>query len=233
MRLSRPDTVAAKLAYVARDLLRTTPRGAAEFLIVVAVFATCDPTPMSLIVGGATCAVGELARIAAAGFGYNVGELSLRGPYRLVRHPYFLGSALLFLGLSLAGRNAYVAGGATLLLILVYRHSYRHDEDRLAVRLGPRFADYRERVPAFIPQLLPAPAMPQDNRQFSLEYALLRGRHRELDALLGLGLAFGLFALAAWTVSKDLFHLSVVAVVGVYLTGRFIYYGVARRRRAA
>src|SRR5205823_5402883 len=98
----------------------------------------CEPTPTSLVIGGAFCALGELARLAAAGYGYKFGELSLRGPYRFVRHPYFLGSALLFIGLCIAGRSAWVTAAAAVALALAYRRSYRQDEARLAARLGPR-----------------------------------------------------------------------------------------------
>ena len=221
---------AQSLDQVVRDVFRTTPRGAVEFLVVVAALAACDPTPASLAVGGAFCVLGELSRVAAAGYGYNVGELALGGPYRLVRHPYFLGSSLLFLGLCLAGRNPWVTGLAAVALALTYRRSYRKDEQRLAARLGPRFALYRERVPAFLPQLLPAPLAAEDNRKFSLEFALLRGRHRELDALLLLVVAFGAFGLAFWSGRTEAFHLGILGAVGLYLLGRFIYYGVSARR---
>jgi len=214
-----------------RDRLRTSPRAIVEFAVVAGVFALADPTLTSLVVGSLVSGVGEALRIAAAGYGYNVGETALRGPYRFVRHPYFLGSALLFLGLCVAGRNVYLMGAAAIGLTLVYRLSYQRDEERMARYLGPRFAEYRERVAAFLPQLLPVSQVKDDNHGFSLEYALLRGRHRELDALLGLALAFGLLYLCFWTTAKDVFHGGISLAVGVYLLGRFVYYATSRRSK--
>lgn len=219
-----------KLLYWIQSQFRTSLRGAVEFVVVAAAFALCDPTLLSLAVGGVIVVVGELLRIMAAGYGYNVGELSISGPYRFVRHPYFLGSALVFFGICIVARDPYVMGFAIIALTLVYRREFRRGEERLAKFLGPRFAEYKDRVPAILPQLLPARANLTDKHLFSLEYAILRGRHRELDSLLGLALAFGLFFLAHWLTAKDLFHLGVVITVSLYLVGRLIYFGVAKRR---
>lgn len=213
-----------------KNRFRTTLRGGVEFLVVAAAFALCDPTPASLLVGGAVSAAGEFLRIMAAGYGYNVGELSVSGPYRFVRHPYFLGSALLFLGICIAARDPYVMGIAVCAITVLYRWEFRRGEERLAKFLGPRFAEYKDRVPAFLPQLLPARDNMTDKHSFSLEYAILKGRHRELDALLGLAMAFGLLFLGHWLTAKDLFHLAIVVAVALYLVGRFVYFGVAKRR---
>jgi hypothetical protein len=215
---------------VVRDVLRTTPRGLVEFLVVAATFAAADPTTPSLVIGGAVSVTGELLRLTAAGYGYNLGELSLRGPYRFVRHPYFLGSALLFTGLALSARSAVVLAFSLLALGAAYGLSVRRDEAKQARRLGPAFADWRARVPAFIPQLVPAVVGVGDKHSFSLEYAVLRGRHRELDALVGLLLAFGLMWVAGWTQQKTLYHGVVLGVVALYVVCRFIYYGAAKRR---
>lgn len=209
--------------------LHTSSRGIAEFLIVVGVFALGDPTAVSLVIGGIISAAGEFIRIVTAGYGYKVGELTLRGPYRFVRHPYFLGNALLYFGLCVAARNPWVMGFAILAMSVTYRRELKRDEGRWAQHLGPRFADYRARVPAFLPQLWPLAPERTDKRGFSLESAIFTGRHREFDALLGLAIAFGLLYLCYRIVQKDLFQLGVLAAVGLYLIGRIIYYGFAKR----
>src|SRR5262249_2004204 len=124
-------------------LLHTTRRGLVGFLLVAAAFATADPTVASVAVGAVISLAGELLRIVTAGFGYKAGEHSLRGPYRFVRHPYFLGSALLHLGLCVAGRNPFVTGGALVALTLLYSFEIEADERRVRSRLGPAFADYK------------------------------------------------------------------------------------------
>src|SRR4051812_3917355 len=211
--------------------LHTTLRGSVAFIVVLSVLSTCDPTYTSLILGGVVSFVGELFRVATAGYGYQVGELSLRGPYRFVRHPHFLGTALLYFGLAIAGRNSYVMSFAMIAMTFAFRADVKRDELRLERHLGPRFADYRAQVPAFVPQLYPAAPELEDKRGFSLEYALFRGRHRELDAWLGLGGAFGLMAIARVVPSKDMFHLVVVITGILYLLGRGMYFGVLKRTR--
>jgi protein-S-isoprenylcysteine O-methyltransferase Ste14 len=212
---------------------RATPRGAIAFVIVLAVLATAEPTLTSLAIGGAACLMGELLRIATAGYGYQIGELSLRGPYRLVRHPHFLGTALLYFGLCIAGRSPYVMAFAIVAMTFLFRADVRRDEARLQRHLGPKFADYRAQVPAFVPQLYPVPAATEDKRGFSLEIAVLRGRHRELDALLGLVAAFGLLALARLVPAKDMFHLGVVVTGSLYLLGRGLYFGFMKPDRSS
>jgi len=199
------------------------PRRALEFIVVAAAFMLADPTGTSLVLGAGLSLVGELLRVAAAGYGYNISALPAKGPYRFVRHPYFMGSALLFLGLCLAARDPFVMAFAVLAMTLTYRVDVRREEGRLAGRLGPRFAEYRDRVPAFLPQLVPAPLPNDDNHRFSFEYAVLRGHHRELDALLALAVSLGLLYLCYCLPAKDLFRLGVVITVGLYVGGRFIY----------
>src|SRR5690606_32282547 len=125
----------------------------------------------------------------------------------------------------------YVMAIALIAMTFAFRADVRRDEARLARHLGPRFADYRAQVPAFVPQLYPAPRESDDKRGFSLEYAVLRGRHRELDALLGLLGAFALLAMARLIPAKDMFHLGVVITASLYLLGRGVYFGVLRKAR--
>lgn len=215
----------------AATALRATRRGTVAFLIIVAVFATADPTLTSLGIGGVMATLGELLRLVTAGYGYKIGELSINGPYRFVRHPYFLGTVLIYFGLCVAGRDPYVMAAALLAMTFAFRADVRFDEARLARHLGPRFSEYRARVPAFIPQLVPVPGRPEDNQMFSLEYALLKGHHRELDALLGLAAAFALLYGSRFIPAKDLFHLGIVITGMLYVTGRGVYFGVLRRAR--
>ena len=50
-----------------------------------------QPTPRSLLIGGAIAVAGELLRIWAAGHLEKGREVTRSGPYRLTRHPLYLG----------------------------------------------------------------------------------------------------------------------------------------------
>ena len=209
-----------------------TWRGLAAFIVIAAALIAAEPSVASIAIGAILSALGEAVRIVAAGYGYKLGDLSLDGPYRFVRHPYFLGSALLNLGLCVASRNAVVVAGATVLLAAAYAGAIKADEERRKAALGPTFATYRANVPAILPKLIPSPVAAAQRRQFSLGLAVFTGRHREFEALVGLAIAFGFFYAALRLAAfRPYFRWSTLIAVGVYAIGRFIYYGLLKRRR--
>ena len=217
--------------------LHTTRRALVGFLIVVAAIGTADPTVASLIVGVVISMAGELLRLVTAGFGYKSGEHSLRGPYLFVRHPYFLGSALLFLGLCIAGRNPFVTGAALVALVVLYATEIEADERKVRARLGPGFTDYKAKVPAIFPKIFPythqhgTGGIDNSGRRFSLRLSLFTGRHREFDAVLGLALNFGLlYGTLQITATKPYFRVAVLSAVGLYGVTRIIYYRLIKHR---
>ena len=60
------------------------------------------PTSRSLAIGGAMALVGEALRIWAAGHLEKGREVTRSGPYRLTRHPLYLGSAIIGVGVAIA-----------------------------------------------------------------------------------------------------------------------------------
>ena len=205
-----------------------TRQGAFLFVVILAVFTTARPTVASLFIGGLFASLGEALRIVTAGYGYSVGEVSRRGPYRFVRHPYYLGTALLVLGLLVAGRNAWVFAGCLAGMVPIFREDIRSDEKRYRRVFGPRFDLYRTQVPAFIPRFTGVSKEVGDKRQFSVEWALFKGRHRELDAVLGLALAFvGLYAMKQWS-SPAILHAGAFAFGILLVVGRMVYVAIRR-----
>jgi protein-S-isoprenylcysteine O-methyltransferase Ste14 len=205
-----------------------TRQGAFLFLVMLAVFTTARPTGASLLIGGLYSVLGEGLRIVTAGYGYTVGEVSRRGPYRFVRHPYYLGTAMLVLGFLVAGRNAWVFAGCLAAMVPVFREEIRIDEKRYRRIFGPQFDLYRAQVPAFIPRITGVAKEKGDKRQFSVEWALFKGRHRELDAVLGTGLGFaGLYVLKQWS-SPAVLHVGAFAFGILLMVGRMVYVGIRR-----
>jgi protein-S-isoprenylcysteine O-methyltransferase Ste14 len=102
-----------------------------------------------LLVGGLLA----LAAVRALGRGR---ELVTRGPYRWVRHPYFLGILLMLVGAIVAMRSLPA-------LILLYptvritAQRARREEHNLALRFGDAYLAYRERVPFLLPFRPPLP----------------------------------------------------------------------------
>lgn len=97
--------------------------------------------------------------------------LNTRGVYSLVRHPLYLGSYLLWIGVPvLAGRPLAVLV-TSLLFWLCYERIILAEERFLFEEHGAAFGAWAERTPAFLPRLAGWAASPHP---FSLRFALGR-----------------------------------------------------------
>ena len=138
-----------------------------------------QPTPRSLQLGLPIAVLGQLLRIWAAGHLEKSREVTSSGPYRFTRHPLYLGSTLMGLGLAVAANHWAVAlliGGylaATLWLAI------RTEEAYLRATFGDTYDRYA------------VGALPSVARRFSAERAW---RNKEYRAPIGL-LLIGLYLL--------------------------------------
>jgi protein-S-isoprenylcysteine O-methyltransferase Ste14 len=85
------------------------------FVFAVAVLYFSRPTWTSLAAGTAIGAAGEAIRVWAAGHLEKSREVTVSGPYRFTRHPLYLGSSVMGLGVAVASRSLVVA-----LLMILY-----------------------------------------------------------------------------------------------------------------
>lgn len=70
------------------------------------------------------------------------------GPYRLIRHPQYLGYILLVVGFALLSANPFMTA-PTLLAILFFYLQAAAEEKQCLRAFGPRYRDYAARVPRF------------------------------------------------------------------------------------
>ena len=73
------------------------------------------------------------------------------GPYKLVRHPGYLGSLLLWLGASVASMNLYAVAAVTVLLAVAYAYRIKVEETMLMGALGDAYAAYAKRTWRLVP----------------------------------------------------------------------------------
>lgn len=107
-----------------------------------AVLYLARPTPQSLAVGGAVAVAGELLRVWAAGHLDKGREVTQSGPYSLMRHPLYVGSAIIALGAAVtSGRigAALVIGSYVAITILA---AVRHEEANMLARFGDGYEAY-------------------------------------------------------------------------------------------
>ena len=117
---------------------------------------TGEFTRASLRVGAPLLLAGgllALASVRALGRGR---ELITRGPYRWVRHPYFLGILVMLVGAIVAMRSL----PALILFYPAVRVTVmraRREEHNLCLRFGDAYHEYQERVALIMPLRPPLP----------------------------------------------------------------------------
>jgi protein-S-isoprenylcysteine O-methyltransferase Ste14 len=150
------------------------------FACAVIAYYLAAPTWATIWVGGLVALPGEAVRVWASGHIDKGREVTRSGPYRFVRHPLYLGSAILAAGFIIAA-HSLVAG----LLVVAYMAAtlvaaMKTEEAVLDQRFSGEYAAYRE-----------GRAAPVDRPfQFSRVVA-----NREYRAVAGFALAMGLLVL--------------------------------------
>jgi protein-S-isoprenylcysteine O-methyltransferase Ste14 len=153
------------------------------FLLALAAVWLATPTAASLTIGGIIAMGGEALRIWAAGHLEKSVEVTRSGPYRWTRHPLYLGSTLIGLGLAVAAHH-FLLG----LLIVVYlgatlSAAMRSEEAHLRQKFGDAYDAYMEQR-----------AAPME-RAFSWSRAM---RNREHHAMIGLAAGLLVLTLKMW-----------------------------------
>ena len=154
------------------------------FACAGAVLWLAQPSVRSLTAGGAIAAAGEMLRFWAAGHLEKGREVTQSGPYRLTRHPLYVGSATIAAGAAVASA---AVGAAAVILVYVGAtlvSAILHEEANMRAAFGDQYDAYLE-----------SRAAPSE-RAFSLARALKNKEHR---AVLGLLLVAAILAAkAAW-----------------------------------
>jgi hypothetical protein len=147
------------------------------FLCGAIALALARPTPASLAIGAGIAAIGEAVRVWASGHIDKGREVTRTGPYRFVRHPLYVGSAIMGAGFVAAARSLTVALLVSIYLLLTTLAAIRTEETALDARFGGEYSAYRAGQAAPVA------------RAFSLARV---GSNREYRAIVGLVVGMGL-----------------------------------------
>lgn len=141
---------------------------------------------------------GVFIRAWGAGHLYKDQRLANGGPYLFVRHPLYLGSCILALGLIVAMHSWPVAISLGTLTLLTYVHTVRHEESNLRKRFQGSYESYAKRAGPLWPKpqgiwavlkgLVPG------TTRFSMQQYL---KNREYECLLGVVAVLIIFYLGA------------------------------------
>jgi protein-S-isoprenylcysteine O-methyltransferase Ste14 len=145
---------------------------------LAAIFAT--PTWASWRLGLLVALGGEVIRVWAAGHLEKSREVTRSGPYRWTRHPLYVGSSVIALGIVIAARHPVVTIVALVYMVTTLTAAVRQEEAFLRKAFGDTYERYRA-----------SEAEPM-RRRFSASRVR---RNREYRAVIGLAVGFGLLAL--------------------------------------
>jgi protein-S-isoprenylcysteine O-methyltransferase Ste14 len=137
------------------------------------------PTRDSLMLGAVIAVLGECLRLWAAGHLEKSKEVTRSGPYRYTRHPLYLGSSTIGVGIAVASHSVIVAAMVLAYMGLTLTAAMRSEEAHLREKFGDAYDAYAEKR-----------AAPMD-RPFSWARAIGNREHHTM-----LGLAAGLALLA-------------------------------------
>ncbi|MBI4891451.1 MAG: isoprenylcysteine carboxylmethyltransferase family protein [Acidobacteria bacterium] len=111
-----------------------------------------DPVLPTLILGLPFAAAGLAIRAWAAGHLRKNQQLTVSGPYAMVRNPLYIGSLLTALGCTLAAARPELTLLAGVIFLFVYLPVMEQEEQHLA-KLFPDYQEYASRVPQLLPRL--------------------------------------------------------------------------------
>ncbi|NKB90142.1 MAG: hypothetical protein GKS06_18190 [Acidobacteria bacterium] len=121
-------------------------------VFALAYVAFSRPDMSTFWVGALLVAAGEGTRVWACGHLVRNEELTRDGPYRFVRHPLYLGSLLIGLGLvGLAEHQLVWLAAFSGLYIGFYLPAMYVEELRLQSLFGAEYLEYMDDVPRLIP----------------------------------------------------------------------------------
>jgi protein-S-isoprenylcysteine O-methyltransferase Ste14 len=149
------------------------------FVASVLAIWLAQPTRRSLVAGALIALAGEALRIWAAGHLEKGREVTVSGPYRLTRHPLYVGSAIMGAGVAVAAASAIVAVLVGAYLAITLTAAILTEEAHLTEKFGVAYPAYRDG------------RAPELHRRFSVQRAV---NNREYRAVAGLALALALLA---------------------------------------
>jgi len=152
------------------------------FVSAVVVVWLAHPTPRSLAVGTIIAALGEALRVWAAGHLEKGREVTVSGPYAFTRHPLYVGSTIIGIGLGVGSASVVVGVLIFSYLAITLSAAIRTEEAHLTEKFGAAYPEYRAGRGA------------SGAREFSFARAI---RNREYRAIAGLVIAVGVLAAKA------------------------------------
>jgi len=147
-------------------------RVALGFLFGLAVVCLAQPSWRALALGAAVALAGQGMRLWAAGHLEKSREVTTSGPYQFTRHPLYLGSSVMALGVAIGCRSVLVAVVVFVYMAATITAAIRSEEAFLRERFGDAYDAYAES------------RAPRVARRFSWERAWRNKEYRSVTGLI-------------------------------------------------
>jgi protein-S-isoprenylcysteine O-methyltransferase Ste14 len=142
------------------------------FVFAAVVLWLATPTLRSLMIGAAIVVIGESIRIWAAGHLEKSKEVTQSGPYQYTRHPLYLGSSLIGIGIAVVSNNQIPAVIVITYMLLTLTAAIRSEEAHLREKFGDAYDAYAEKRALKV------------ERSFSWQRAIYNREHHTIAGLL-------------------------------------------------
>jgi len=157
-----------------------------HFLLALLFFAFAQPEAKLLAAGALVVAAGLGVRAWAAGHLRRDTPVTVSGPYAHLRHPLYLGSAIILAGFAVVGGRLWLVVLLAAYFVLLFVPVMRREERKRRALSRAGYDLYATQVPAFWPRLRRAQRQPggegEPGPRFDFQLYL---RHREWRAALG------------------------------------------------
>src|SRR5689334_4719416 len=154
------------------------------FIFGFVVLWLASPTPLLLSIGLPIALLGEALRVWAAGHLEKSREVTQSGPYRWFRHPLYVGSTLMGIGLAVAAGSVIVTALVLTYLAVTLTAAVRTEEAYLRTAFGDDYDAYKS-----------GRSTSPVTRRFSLTRAW---KNREYRAMIGVALVVAVLCAKWW-----------------------------------
>jgi isoprenylcysteine carboxyl methyltransferase (ICMT) family protein YpbQ len=142
--------------------LKSKPRGLLRDVTIVAGLILFVPDVRFMTVGTALLLLGLSLQVWSKGCLVRNSTVTNSGPYRIVRHPFYLANFLIDEGACIISGNLWLIGAYLLTFLCVYLPTIRREEDGLTASHGDDYSVFAKNVPALFPYRLHAIFGPLD-----------------------------------------------------------------------
>lgn len=145
------------------------------FFSAGAVLWLARPTSRSLALGAIVAVLGEAVRIWAAGHLEKGREVTQSGPYRITRHPLYVGSGIIAVGAAVASARVSAMVVIATYMAITLASAVRHEEAGMRAAFGDEYDAYAKSRTAPVA------------RPFSLTRAIKNKEHKSVAGLAAVG----------------------------------------------